>query len=147
MITAAVFVAPKVLLPLWGLYDNILLRPLAISLWWISGPLAYMITKRPGAALLTYGLDSTITYMLLGGELSFWNLVPAVVMEGVFALRSYKRHDYWTIVLATILAAIANSGVTFARWSYFSVEWIVANLIGAFPGGSIAYGIGRALGK
>ncbi len=148
VITAAVFVALKALLPISGLYGNILLRPFVIALWWISGPLAYMITRRPGAALLTYGLDSTITYMLQGGELSFWDLVPAVVMEGVFAIRAYKRYNYRTLVLATVLAGIADLGVLFIRWSLpLSLDWIVPSLVGAFLGGSIAYGIRRALRK
>lgn len=85
--------------------------------------------------------------LLQGGGLSLWGLIPAVAMEGIFALRSYKKHDYWTIVLATVLAATASSGVTFVRWSYLPVEWIVVNLIAAFLGGSIAYAIGRVLGK
>ena len=93
MITAAVFVAPKVLLPLWGLYDSVLLRLLAISLWWISGPLAYMITKRPGAAFLPCGLDYSV-YNLSGYGWSLWELIPAVVMEGIFAIRSYKRYEW-----------------------------------------------------
>ena len=146
VITAAVFVAPKVLLPLWRLYDNILLRPLAIALWWISGPLAYMITRRPGAAFLTCGLDFT-TYSLLEGYMTLWELVPAVVMESVFAIRSYKRHDYWTLVLAAILAGAATLVVWFLRGFPSSPDWIATQLIGVFLGGSIAYGIGRALGK
>jgi len=85
VITAAVFTAPKVLLPLWRLYDNILLRPLPTALWFISGPLAYMITRRPGAALLTCGSDYSV-YSLLEYGWSLWELIPAVVTEGVFAI-------------------------------------------------------------
>ena len=149
VVTAGIFIALQVLLPTWGLYGNIILRPLATALWWISGPLAYMITKRAGAALLASGLD-TITYsMLEGGGLNLWGLIPAVVMEGVFAIRSYNRHDYKTLVLATLLAQVANLGVLFIRYSSFlpGLDWIVSSLIGAFLGGSIAYAIGRILGK
>ena len=138
----------KELLPISGLYGNILLRPLAISLWWISGPLAYMITRRPGAAFLTYGWTALFTYMLQGGELSFWDIIPAVVMEGVFAIRAYKRYDYRTVVLATVLAEIGDLGVLFIRWSFpLRLDWIIPSLIGALLAGQIAYGIGRALGK
>lgn len=148
VVTAAVFVAPKVLLPIWELYDNILLRPFVIALWWISGPLAYMITRRRGAAFLTCGLDFTI-YSLLEGYMSLWELIPAIVMEGIFANRSYKRRDYQTLVLAIIVAQIANLAVFFIRWSSLSLglDRIVSDLIGAFLAGSIAYVIGRALGK
>jgi len=146
VLTAAVFVAPKVLLPIWGLYDNTLLRPFVVALWWISGPLAYMITRRQGAAFLACGLDHFI-YSMLGGGLSLWELIPAVIMEGVFADRSYRKRDYRTLVLATVLAQIANLAVFFIRWSSIPLDWIVPDLIGAFLGGSIAYGIGRALGR
>jgi len=148
VITAAVFVTPKVLLPIWGFYDNVLLRSLFYALWWISGPLAYMITRRPGAAFLTSGLD-TITYsMLRGGGMNLWELIPTVVMEGVFAIRSYRRYNYGTLVLATVLAAIADLGVLFVHWHVpLSLDWIVPFLNGAFLGGSIAYAIGRILGK
>ena len=85
--------------------------------------------------------------MFFGSGLSLWKLIPAVVMEGVFALRSYKRRDYRTLVLATVLAQVANLAVFFIRWSSVPLDWIVPDLIGAFLGGSIAYVIGRALGK
>ena len=146
VVTAGIFTVLQILLPIWEFYDNILLRPFVIALWWISGPLAYMITRRRGAAFLTCSLDFTI-YSVLDGYMSLWGLIPAVIMEGIFADRSYKRHDYWTLVLATVLAQIANLALFFIRWSSIPLDWIVPDLIGAFLGGSIAYVIGRALGK
>ena len=147
VVIAAIFIAINRLLPISGLYGSILLRPLVFALGWIPGPLAYMITRRPGAAFLTCGLDFA-TYSLLGGYMNLWGLVPAVVMESVFALRSYKRRDYWTLVLAVIAAWIVSFVVSFIRSSFpLGLEWIILSLIGAFLGGSMAYGIGRVLSK
>jgi len=86
--------------------------------------------------------------MLRGGGMNLWELIPTVVMEGVFAIRSYRRYNYGTLVLATVLAAIADLGVLFVHWHVpLSLDWIVPFLNGAFLGGSIAYAIGRILGK
>ena len=75
VVTAGIFAAAKIVLPIYILYDSALLRPLAIALWWISGPLAYMITKRAGAAFLTSGLDITLLSLLRGGDL-LWGWIP-----------------------------------------------------------------------
>jgi hypothetical protein len=88
-------------------------------------------------------------YSLLEGYMSLWELIPAVAMEGVFAIQSYKRHNYWTLVLAIIVAQIANLAVFSIRYSSYlpDLDWIVSSLIGAFLGGSIAYAVGRILNK
>jgi serine/threonine-protein kinase len=150
VITAGVFttINAKVLLPLFMRHYSTLLYGLFMATSLVSTPLAYMLTGRPGAVLLTSGLSAIMYSVLQGDSLSLWGLIPAAVMEGIFAIRSYKRHDYWTVMLATVLSSIVSLGVTFIRWSYFPpANWIAVNLTGAFIAGSIAYAIGRVLGR
>jgi hypothetical protein len=116
---------------------NTLISPLGTMLWYMAGPLIYVITRRRGTAFLAQTLNIG-AYILFSG-LSLSGLSPSffltlplvgVAMEGVFAI----------------------SGAIFRSVIVFSASWNLTDLIfwyrglgGALLAGLVVFRIGRVL--
>jgi hypothetical protein len=121
------------------------------------GPLAYMLTRRPGAAFFAYSLNLLPLVLLTPGPTTSAGellalIMPGVVMEGVLAFGGYDNRRYWAVVLASVLDMLA---LILAFWLMASTSpasselalFILGAIVSGFIIGSIAYGIGRVLRK
>jgi ABC-type thiamin/hydroxymethylpyrimidine transport system permease subunit len=128
-----------------------------LALWFMVGPLAYMLTRRPGAAFFAYSLNLLPLVLLTPGPTTSAGellalIMPGVVMEGVLAFGGYDNRRYWAVVLASVLAMLA---LIMAFWLMASTSpasselalFILGAIVSGFIIGSIAYGIGRVLRK
>ncbi|MGB0385199.1 MAG: ECF transporter S component [Ardenticatenaceae bacterium] len=140
-ITALVLALAKfILFPLGVLPD-----PLAAALWWMAGPLAYMLTKRAGAAFLAHGLDNLAYVSLLGSfspDQLIW-LVPGAVIDLIVSRGGYQQRRYQQVIGACLVASVVSIPLLVTSGWPPSLYKLMLQLGGAFLGGTMAYIIGR----
>ena len=104
--------------PLWLLYKPT--EGLFMGLWLLSGVVAGLIVRKPGAALLAELLAAAIE-MLLGGQWAAMTLVSGVLqglgMEISLAVWRYRRGGMRVSVVGGMIGALFES--VFERLSYY----------------------------
>ena len=145
-VTAIIFAAAKLIL-----FGPLLILPdlLAAALWWIAAPLAYMLTRRPGAAFLTHSLDYMAYVWILGAlaPKEFIWLTPGAIIELFLARGGYQKRSYQKVVGACLVASVVSLVLLLITGWQGSVYGLLLQLGGAFLGSSMAYLIGRVLRK
>lgn len=127
-------------------YQDPLTYALGIGLGWIAAPLAYMLTRRPIAALLTDGLGNVAPLVFsVGSGFDWWNLISGVALMLLFAIRPSTRPTFWRVTLVPVIAQGIYLGMWYLRYGSLSMSltnWLVV-FGGAFLGGMVAFIIGR----
>jgi energy-coupling factor transport system substrate-specific component len=125
-------------------------------LWYIAGPLAIFLVRKPGMAFLgevLMGVISTVTGHPAGIAMLAWCLLEGIGAELPFLLTRYKNYGLGPMLIGAELAGAFSYwwGVYFyGTFQYGSAAvWYpyFAFLSTAWLGGLIAYYIGRALSK
>ncbi len=70
-----------------------------------AGPLAYLLTRRPGAAFLTQSIHSLVTFGI-GGTGVLVALFSAGLLEIVFGVTNYKRYGAGIAIVASIAGSL-----------------------------------------
>ena len=122
----------------------------AVRVLWPA--LLFVLTQRPGSALLLFGLALAQHY-LLNGDLPDSMMVTAqisgaVAMEIVFGIRRYRDFRWWMVSLAALAAGVAEwvawpvmMGASLDALHIGTVE--TTRWAGALAGGLVAVGLGR----
>lgn len=102
-----------------------------VGIYMLYGVLAIYIIRKPGAALITYGMGAFLQIML---GISYGVAAAviaaacyAIAVEGYFAIFRYKRWGYTHLILASLIAtalwfAFAANMFGYTAWSI----WILA---------------------
>jgi len=91
-----------------------ILGPIGVAtiygIWFIGATLTAYIIRKPGAALLGELIGAHVE-LLLGSPysifLTYYGFAQGIMSEIVFALRKYKKWDYFTMALAGSAPALA----------------------------------------
>lgn len=135
--------------PLGDLAQNVL-----IGGWFLVGPLALFIVRRPGAGLIAEMLASVIEVVFLGSPVGPMLLLTAVVQglgsELGFALWRYRRYDATAFVTGGLTTASTSFAYCVARFGWWgqNLFWLRLTLhlaSGALLCGALGWLIARAL--
>lgn len=136
-------------------YGNIL-SGLIGFVWYIAGPLAIFLVRKPGMAFLgemVMGVISTVTGHPAGIAMLAWTFLEGIGAELPFLATGYKKFGLIHMMTAAELQAALSYwwGVYFyGTFQYGSAAvWYpyFAFLATAWLGGVIAYYVGKALAK
>ncbi len=118
----------------------------ALSIWFLAGPLAYALLRRPGSFLIAWVIAHLVFSASVQGTLAFdaiWSnpriyLAP-IVFEIIIAACRQKSDSSLAVTLATILAVLSSelAGSIFFGWNESITLFIViaeAGLITGFIG-------------
>lgn len=129
---------------------------LIAGLWVLAGPLAGVIIRKPGAALLCEMIAAVVEAVLgshFGATVLLSGLVQGLGAELIFAVFGYRRFTLWVTSLAGLLAAafmsVSENIMYNAEWQFgFQAAYTVCAVIS----GVVISGIGawfayRAIAK
>lgn len=126
--------------PLGDLAQNVL-----IGGWFLVGPLALFIVRRPGAGLLAEVLASVIEVVFLGSPVGPMLLLTAVVQglgsELAFALWRYRRYDAAAFVTSGLTTAAASFLYCVARFGWWGQNLFWARLGLHLASGALLCGV------
>ena len=82
------------------------------GLWFISGPIAFMVTRLPGSAVFTEVVAELIEGLASGGTVGAWGLLTGLFhgigFEIGFATFKYRCFNFTVLAYASILSAITS---------------------------------------
>lgn len=129
---------------------------LIAGLWVFAGPLAAIIIRKPGAALLCEMIAAIVEAVLgshFGATVLLSGLVQGLGAELIFAAFGYRRFSLWVTALSGLLAAafmsVSENIMYNAEWQFgFQAAYMVCAIIS----GIVISGIGawfayRAIAK
>lgn len=128
--------------------------PLASALNALLPTLLLVLTRRPGSAILMFGLAIVERYLLHGippdSMMLMTQLSGAIAMEIMFATRRYNDFRWWVVSLAALVANLAEwiapqvmTGIPFEALRVGEVE--ATQWAGAAAGGLVSIWLGRIL--
>jgi energy-coupling factor transport system substrate-specific component len=161
LVTIVIAVVFGIIYKLWGpMYDVV--KPIGVhaeqtiyGMWFIAGTFAYLITRKPGVAILAEVAAASVS-ALLGSEWGistlYYGLLQGLGAEIIFAIFLYRNASVWVVSLAAIGAAAGSLVLDFGYGYIESLStWNYTLLIGLRVIGSIviagifAYYLSKAL--
>jgi energy-coupling factor transport system substrate-specific component len=161
LVTIVIAIVFGIIYKLWGpMYD--IVKPIGVhaeqtiyGMWFIAGTFAYLITRKPGVAILAEVAAASVS-ALLGSEWGistlYYGLLQGLGAEIIFALFLYRNASVWVVSLAAIGAAAGSLVLDFGYGYIESLStWNYTLLIGLRVVGSIviagifAYYLSKAL--
>lgn len=115
-----------------------LARYLWFALFFLAGPLAFAISRRPLAAFIAAGVPE-----VLSGLFSILYLVPAIVQAAAFYLWGARPTSYGLMVIAPLAGFLSSVGVIYLTGGSFDTDLLVQGIVGTILAGTIAFIIGR----
>jgi len=133
------------------------LRQLIYGMWFMAGPFAFLLIRKPGVALLASIAGASLSGFLspggVGLQVLMYGTFQGLAAEIVFAAFRYKRYGIAVAGLAGVLSCAASLGLDLI-YGYADLEtWALIvkyglRVISAFIfTGIFAYGIIKALEK
>ncbi|RYM06346.1 thiamine ABC transporter permease [Sporolactobacillus sp. THM7-7] len=127
------------------------------GIWFIAGPFAALLIRKPGAALLaeTAAAMAEVLFGASGGIMSFYyGVLQGLFSELIFAAWRYRKFTISVAMLSGFAASIASFIVDLfygyltylASWN-FALSLIFRMLGGAIMAGALAYALVKALEK
>jgi energy-coupling factor transport system substrate-specific component len=161
LVTIVIAVVFGIIYKLWGpMYDVV--KPIGVhaeqtiyGMWFIAGTFAYLITRKPGVAILAEVAAASVS-ALLGSEWGistlYYGVLQGLGAEIIFAIFLYRNASVWVVSLAAIGAAAGSLVLDFGYGYIESLStWNYTLLIGLRVVGSIviagifAYYLSKAL--
>ncbi|MFT8871190.1 MAG: ECF transporter S component [Sporolactobacillus sp.] len=122
------------------------LDALIYGLWFIAGPFAALLIRKPGVAFLAETV-AALAELLFGGSGGivnlYYGLIQGVCSEAVFAACRYRRFTLATAVLAGV-AATAGSFILDLAYGYLAglADWnLTLNIIFRLVGAALLAGV------
>ncbi|MFB9273986.1 ECF transporter S component [Cohnella cellulosilytica] len=161
LVTIVIAVVFGIVYKIWGpMYD--VFKPLGLhaeqlsyGMWFLAGTFAFLIIRKPGAAVLAEVAAASVS-ALLGSEWGistlWYGLLQGLGAEIVFAVFLYRNFSVWVASLAAIGAAAGSLVLDFGygyidrltAWNY--TLFIGLRLIGSIViAGILAYSLSKAL--
>jgi energy-coupling factor transport system permease protein len=117
LITVMIAVVFGVIYKFWGsVYD--VFKPLFVGgdeilygMWFMAGPLAFLIIRKPGVALLAELAAANIEALLgsqWGGQAIVYGLIQGIGAEIVFALFRYRKSGVLVAALAGLVSGLGS---------------------------------------
>ncbi|MCR8644658.1 ECF transporter S component [Paenibacillus sp. N1-5-1-14] len=127
---------------------------LTYGMWFMAGPVAFLLVRKPGVALLASLAAANVSALLgstWGQETIIYGLVQGLAAEIVFAIFGYRKHSLIVAGVAGILSAV-GSFIVDLGFGYANYEtWVLVlkyglRVVSAFVfAGIFAYLIVRAV--
>lgn len=125
LVTIVIAIVFGIIYKLWGpMYDllkisNLQVEQLSYGMWFIAGPVAFLIVRKPGVALLAETAAALFS-LVLGSEYSLqaltYGIAQGIGAELVFLAFGYKRFT----LPVTLLAALGTTFFSFVLDTYYS---------------------------
>ncbi|TCP70394.1 ECF transporter S component [Baia soyae] len=130
---------------------------LLYGMWFLAGPLAFLIIRKPGVALLAETAASS-GELLMGSEWGLstliYGLIQGLLAELILALFRYKKANVLVVSLAAIASCAGSIVFDYFQGYIDALVWwnlglfFIARFVGSvLIAGVIAYGLAKALEK
>jgi energy-coupling factor transport system permease protein len=134
LITVMIAVVFGVIYKFWGSVYGIFTPLFAgadeitYGMWFIAGPLAFLLIRKPGVALLAELAAANISVLIgseWGVETLVYGLIQGIAAEIVFALFRYRKSGIVVAGLAGLMSAV-GSGIVDVFYGYADYEaWML----------------------
>ncbi|TCP31587.1 energy-coupling factor transport system substrate-specific component [Scopulibacillus darangshiensis] len=152
LVTIVIALVFGIIYKLWGPVSTVLkplgfqIDQLVYGMWFMAGPVAILITRKPGTALLaeTAAAMGEVLFAGQGGIISFYyGLAQGLFVELAFLFFRYKRYDMLVTVLSGFGAALASLILDIGFGYIFELAgWNLAlNIIFRFIGAGLISGV------